>query len=277
MEGRVHHLNCGTMHPFSARFMMGSGGWLAPGRLICHCLLVESDDGLLLVDTGIGPGDLAVPGWQMWPFGIVTRPSRDPEETAARQIARRGFDPRDVRHIVLTHLHLDHAGGLVDFPLAYVHLSAAEYEVVTNPHTLAERYVCPAAHRAHSPKWVPHRPESERWFGFDCVPVVEGLSPQVLLVPLPGHTRGMSGVAVRTGDGWLLHCGDAVALGGELDLERPHTTLGGRLANWWTQIDREVRLRNAERLRSLIRDHGDEVQVFCSHDVGQFERLTAGG
>ena len=49
------------------------------------------------------------------------------EETAAHQIAALGYSLDEVRHIVLTHLDLDHAGGMADFPRAQVHVLAAEH------------------------------------------------------------------------------------------------------------------------------------------------------
>ena len=47
---RVHHLNCGTMCPMSARLINGTGSYFERGRLVCHCLLIETNDGLVLVD-----------------------------------------------------------------------------------------------------------------------------------------------------------------------------------------------------------------------------------
>ena len=57
----MHHLNCGTMCPWGRRLLNGDGGWLEPGRLVCHVLLIESSDGLVLVDTGFGTEDVRNP------------------------------------------------------------------------------------------------------------------------------------------------------------------------------------------------------------------------
>ncbi len=66
--------------------------------------------------------------------------------------------------------------------------------------------------------------------GFVSVHALEGDGgPEVLLVPLAGHTRGHSGIAVRTDDGWLLHCGDAYFYRGEMDVDAPHCTTGLRI------------------------------------------------
>ena len=57
---RVHHLNCGTLCPHGRRLLAGEGGLLEPATVVCHCLLIETDDGLVLVDTGFGVEDLSL-------------------------------------------------------------------------------------------------------------------------------------------------------------------------------------------------------------------------
>ncbi|WP_249167104.1 hypothetical protein [Bradyrhizobium sp. JYMT SZCCT0428] len=58
---RVHHINTGTMCPIGQRFVNGTGSMFRRARMVCHCLLVETHDGLALVDTGIGLDDIANP------------------------------------------------------------------------------------------------------------------------------------------------------------------------------------------------------------------------
>jgi glyoxylase-like metal-dependent hydrolase (beta-lactamase superfamily II) len=57
--------------------------------------------------------------------------------------------------------------------------------------------------------WKYYAPGGEPWFGFEAVRDLEGLPPEILLIPLAGHTRGHAGIAIKTADGWLLHAGDA--------------------------------------------------------------------
>ena len=63
----------------------------------------------------------------------------DPRLTAMRQIERLGFSPREVRHIVMTHLDFDHTGGIEDFPWAAVHVSARELDAASRATGFRER------------------------------------------------------------------------------------------------------------------------------------------
>src|SRR3954447_10918899 len=123
---RVHHLNCGCMCPLGGRLWDGvSHG--ATARLVCHCQLIETDQGLVLVDTGFGSQDVERPYQRLSALFIHSnRIQFDRRYTALEQVRSRGFSPDDVRHIVLTHLDFDHAGGLEDFPNATVHVLQAE-------------------------------------------------------------------------------------------------------------------------------------------------------
>ncbi|HEY74958.1 MAG TPA: MBL fold metallo-hydrolase [Thermoflexia bacterium] len=238
---------------------------------VTHCLLVETDDGLVLVDTGLGLRDYTAPVPFVRAFMALNRVPRDPEKTAVRQVMRLGFAPEDVRQIVLTHLHVDHTGGLADFPWARVHVYAREYEAAMGPRGISVKdrfYV--RAHWAHGPEWVVHSCAGGRWMGMDCVRVVEGEEVEVLLVPLPGHTRGHCGVAVGKGEEWLLHCGDAYIRDSQVGMGAGTRAFPG-WARWverWLFPEESVR-----RLRELRRVYGGKVRLFCSHDPEMFFRL----
>jgi glyoxylase-like metal-dependent hydrolase (beta-lactamase superfamily II) len=260
---RVHHLNCATMCPAFV------------GRMVCHCLLVELGDGLLLVDTGLGTHDLARPHARLGrPFVSITRPRFDAGEPALAQLQRLGFSARDVRHIVVTHLDLDHAGGLSDFPEAEVHVAQGELAAAMNPR-MSERGRYRRPQWAHGPHWREHawRPnDGEPWHGFGGVRAINGLPPEILLVPLLGHTRGHHGIAIRRDDGWMLHAGDAYFHYGEVQADA-HCPAPLRAFQRLVAVDDDMRKANRARLRALALDRDAGVRVFCAHDPTELSRL----
>ncbi len=253
-------------------------GVLTRGHLCCHCLLLETEAGLVLVDTGLGLRDCEQPRTRLSAFFLaLLSPDLREEMTAARQVEQLGFRRSDVRHILLTHLDFDHAGGLDDFPQATVHMMGTERDHALAQDTWLDRQrFRPQQWAGSRARWTVYRPShGERWYGFDCVRELQGLPPEVLLVPLPGHTYGHAGVAVRAPDGhWLLQAGDAYFHHREMDLARPWCTPGLRMYQTMMEKDRSQRLANQRRLRELRRAHGAEVTLCCGHDPVEFERLT---
>jgi glyoxylase-like metal-dependent hydrolase (beta-lactamase superfamily II) len=265
---RVHHLNCISICPLGGRLVQR-------GHLCCHCLLVETDAGLVLVDTGFGLRDVADPAARLSKlFLTLLQPEFREEMTAIRQIERLGFSPRDVRHIVLTHLDLDHAGGLEDFPGAKVHMLATERSSALQQRTMLDAMRYRSERWKVRGSWRSYEAEGERWYGFDRVRTLEGLPDDIVMIPLAGYTAGHAGVAVRGDDGWLLHAGDAYFHHGEIEMHGTHCPLGLRLFQWMMEKNRPARLENQTRLRSLACTHGHEITMFCSHDPEELERLA---
>ncbi|HEX5763411.1 MAG TPA: MBL fold metallo-hydrolase [Solirubrobacterales bacterium] len=272
---RIHHLNCGSFCPHGARLVNGEGGLLERALIVCHCLLIEAGAGLVLVDTGLGLEDARNPRQLGRVFGALMKPRPTEETTAVRQVEALGFEPGDVRHIVTTHLDLDHAGGLPDFPAAEVHLLGTELKAAETPVPSDRMRYIGGAHWRHKPRWVPHTGSGgDQWFGFESVRILPDVDAEILLVPLAGHSRGHTGVAVRTDAGWLLHCGDAYFHGGEVAIP-PSCPPMLRLFQNLTAVDNKVRKANQERLRELNRAHGDEVKLFCAHDPRELDLLRA--
>ena len=274
---RIHHLNCISACALGGHLMDGSTpSLLARAPLCCHCLLVETSAGLVLVDTGYGLQDVRNPHSRLSPFFLwLMDPDFREEMTAIRQIRRLGFDPADVRHVVLTHLDFDHAGGLDDFPGAAVHMLAQERDDAQAQRSWLDRQRYRPQQWSTQQAWQTYAPgEGERWFGFECVRGLQGLPPEILLIPLPGHTLGHAGVAVQSGGGWLLQAGDAYFHHREMDPTSPWCTPGLRAYQVMMEKDREARLMNQTRLRGLASDHANQVRLCCAHDNTEFERLA---
>jgi glyoxylase-like metal-dependent hydrolase (beta-lactamase superfamily II) len=275
---KIHHLNCGSCCPAGGRLFDGYTP-RQTAQLVCHCLLIESDGGLILVDTGFGTRDVERPHERLSDFFIaLNRPKLRREETAIAQVRALGFDPADVRHIVITHLDFDHAGGIEDFPNARVHVTAREKEVADERRGGAfvsrKRYRPQQWDEASDWSLYPLG-GGERWFGFDAVRDLAGLPPEILLVPLAGHTWGHAGVAVQEDHGnWLFYAGDAYFHHGEVGAAARECPPGLRAYQNLMQVDRAARFANQQRVRALSVDHGDTVRIFCAHDLVEFEALA---
>jgi glyoxylase-like metal-dependent hydrolase (beta-lactamase superfamily II) len=210
------------------------------------CLLIETNLGLVLVDTGLGIQDYLHPTKGMNFFLKMMRSPRDVRETALHQIQRLGYKPEDLHHIIQTHLHLDHAGGLRDFPHAKVHVHKAEYEQIMSRPGWEYR----SKHWTHNPDWRLHESTGEKWYDFDAVQL-NGFGPEIWLVPLTGHTPGHSAVAIKRDQGWVLHGGDAVPFDVKVD----------EVPDW---ISKLAIGPNVPRIREFMKSH-PEVQVVGSH------------
>jgi glyoxylase-like metal-dependent hydrolase (beta-lactamase superfamily II) len=268
---RIHHLDCGGMTPPGAGLLgVPQGSWGA-ARLACHCLVVERGDRLVLVDTGFGLQDLRDPLRRLGPaFLGMSRPDLDPGQVLVHQLGSLGFRAQDVSDILITHLDVDHAGGLADFPRARVHLSTDEHQAATQPPTRVERQRYRAVQWAHGPSWVTHGGGGEPWMGFEGVKPLQGLGPDILRVPLPGHTRGHCGYALRTEQGWLLHAGDAIMDRRELGFWR-HPPVALRVYLRGVAVDVRARKRSRASLARCHQDHGHEVEIVCTHEVATLE------
>ena len=257
---RVHHLNCGTFAPP-----------LVPS-IVCHVLLCETDEGLVLVDTGLGLGDYADPKRRMGPARRLLRPASDESSSALRQVEALGRTAADVTHVVLTHLDFDHAGGLSDFPHATVHTTADEHAAaVTSPDALDKRRYRPAQW-AHGPAWRLHVGCGDVWR--DGLTGHEVL-PGITLIPMPGHSRGHAAVGVDAGArGLLVHAGDAAfdasSYADVSPSDAPLVPVGPlRAFEKVIGRDRAAIARNHRTLRALNDTAG--VSVINAHDRRVFD------
>ncbi|BCL25482.1 MBL fold metallo-hydrolase [Streptomyces aurantiacus] len=260
---KVHHLNCGTMR-------------LPGAPLVCHVLAVETGNGLVLVDSGFGTKDIAEPARRIGGIRHLIRPALDLRETALHQIRQLGFRAEDVTHIVVTHFDADHVGGLADFLDARVHVTAAEARGALSPATRLEKGRYRRTQLSHHPKLVRHDPTGEQWRGFAAAEQLTEIDDGLVLVPMPGHTRGHAAVAVDAGDHWVLHCGDAFYHPGTLD-RATHVPASLRIQERLVAHDIKALRANQDRLAELREGDQAHLMVVCAHDPALFEAARARG
>jgi N-acyl homoserine lactone hydrolase len=221
---------------------------------------IEHDEGIIVVDTG----ETARvhergyhPRWHPF-YRRAVRFSVHPDEELGAQLLARGIGPRDVRQVVLTHLHTDHAGGLVHVTGSRVWVSRGELQRASGIAGRVQGYL---PHRW--PKWW--QPEFIRFdrrpFGSfeEAMPLTR--RGDVLIVPTPGHTPDHVSVVV-CGDPSFLLAGDtsynqSLLLAGKVDGVSP---------------DPRVTRRTLARILALA--HERPLVYLPSHDPDSATRLA---
>jgi glyoxylase-like metal-dependent hydrolase (beta-lactamase superfamily II) len=180
--------------------------WTEP--LPIYAFAIEHPEGVIVVDTGESAG-ASQPGYfPSWHPGVrAFRERVEPGQEIGPQLARLGISPGDVRWLVMTHLHTDHAGGLHHFPETEILVTRTELEFASGLRGRLRGYVA----NTHWPAWF--RPTL-----LELEPEPLGPFPQslrltdagdVTLVPVPGHTPGQIGVLVDEGDQTVFLAGDS--------------------------------------------------------------------
>ncbi len=231
------------------------------GPAIGHCVLIESHQGLTLIDAGLGMAETKAPEKRLGKELVeITGFRFDENLTAIRQIEQLGLDPKTVNHIVCSHLDPDHIGGLADFPKAKVHVSREEYISFQNGH---ERYLPQQLY--HRPKIELYEKNDSEWFGLSARQV--NLDFEIYLIPLFGHTLGHCGIAYRTKGQWTFYVGDAYYLRDELqDKNHPIDQLATLRA-----MDNFMRKESLEKVRRVIGNNDHNMAYFGYHDPMEFQ------
>jgi N-acyl homoserine lactone hydrolase len=202
---RVHRLTTGVVRP--KRGSRGIRRYLrddwSDETLPVNAFALEHRDGLLLFDTGqtaeaTRPGYF--PGWQPWLR--LARFELRPEDEVAAQLARIGLAASDVRWVVLSHLHTDHAGGIAAFARAEVLVSRAEWESARGLAGRVRGYLPQYWPAGLAPTLVEFDGPAIGPFGGSHDVAGDG---RLLLVPTPGHTRGHACLLARDSEHpWLI-------------------------------------------------------------------------
>ena len=212
LEGGLQHLDGGAMFgvvpkPLWERRIPADERNRIP--LALRCLLVEHDDGPVLIDTGVGNKESA----KFKDIYGVENEGRDGRTRLEDALAELGLRPEDIRWVINTHLHFDHAGGntfrgpdgsvAVSFPRARYAVQKGELDFArhTNERTAAS-YLSP---------------------NFEAVPftLLEGeaaVLPGICCTPTPGHVPYHQSILVESGGERACFVADLVPTSAHLPL-----------------------------------------------------------
>jgi N-acyl homoserine lactone hydrolase len=227
---RIHALSTGTVsiHPSQVQGegrgvlrvlnTMRDKRWI--DRLPVYVWVIEHPEGLIVVDTGT-PARITQPGYL--PDQQRKNPRShfqiEPEEEIGPLLRGIGLSPDDVRWVVLTHLHIDHDGGLAHFPKAEMLVSRAEYRTASGPFGKLLGYL-----PQHWPSWFAPRLVDFAPQPFGPFPASLPLTQagDVTLVSTTGHSFGHLSVVLQQDDQSIFFAGDtsytqALMLAGAVD------------------------------------------------------------
>jgi glyoxylase-like metal-dependent hydrolase (beta-lactamase superfamily II) len=158
-----------------------------------------------------------------------------------------------------------------DFPDASVHVFADELRAAMAPDWREkQRYLRRCW--SHGPRWQEHSLQGESFRGFEAVRALSNKETDILLIPVRGHTRGHAAVAVRQGDQYLMHCGDAYFHRDEMS-EPAKCPVGFEVFQRLIAHDDALRRANQARLRALKQVAGSQLILFSAHDPIELARL----
>jgi N-acyl homoserine lactone hydrolase len=180
--------------------------WTEP--LPIYAFAIEHPEGVIVVDTGEDARASQRSYFARWHPGVrAFREWVGPEQEIGPRLERLGITPGDVRWVVMTHLHTDHAGGLHHFPDNEILVTRTELEFASGLRGRARGYVA----NKHWPAWFNPTVLDLEPDPFASFPRSLRLTEagDVTLVPVPGHTPGQIGVLVDEGDHTVFLAGDS--------------------------------------------------------------------
>jgi glyoxylase-like metal-dependent hydrolase (beta-lactamase superfamily II) len=268
---KIHVIQTGTV-AIKAKQAEGSGRGLRrqmstlldrewTGRLPIFAFAIEHPEGVIVVDTGetarISQQGY-FPAWHPY-FRFGVREWVAPHEEIGPQLERLGISPADVRKVVLTHLHTDHAGGLHHFPHSEILVSRDDLRTASG---LAGRLRGYANNRF--PSWFDPTPVDLPARPFGPFPASAPVTKvgDVTLVPLPGHTPGQMGVLVEEDETAILIAGDSAYTEGAM--------LRGVIDG--VAPDEKAAILTNERIRALVTER--PTVYLPAHDPGTPRRLA---
>ena len=268
---RVHALQTGTVAIKTAQVegrgkglqrqlnMLRDPRWTE--ALPIYAWAIEHPEGLIVIDTGetaraLEPGYF--PAWHPF-YRRGVREWISVEDEIGPQLATLGLGTHDVRWVVLTHMHTDHAGGLSHFPHAEILVTRKEYQTARSLGGKLSGYL-----PQHWPDWFMPRQIDFQPEAFAAFPAHLPLTKagDVILVPTPGHSAGHMSVILHQGAQSIFFAGDTsytqqLMLDGKIDGVSPSAALAHQ---------------TLQRIQTYTR--GTPTVYLPSHDPAAAERLA---
>ena len=268
MSLTIHMLNLGTVvGPAHFLVLFHSGGLT---KVPCNGYLILGGEAPVLVDTGYRDPELLVK------IGFIAERPR--EMTVEHHLKQHGLTFGDVRHVVHTHAHVDHAGDDDLFPMSTT-VSLARRELEFSASGIMDGWMYPPDDIKHLIDRL-HTPGALRLFDVDGN-FDEEVIPGVTVRLAGGHTPGTLSVLVQTEEGLANICGDIfydvndslVSPYGEINANEPRVS--GNHAS--AKRDEKTAIKRAlSDCRFLLPGHDTPAVIEHGKVVGRLEGSVPG-
>jgi len=190
-----------------------------------YAFAIEHAEGVIVVDTGAAAHLKSLPRWHPY-FRLAVRFDIEPEQEIGPQLQNLGIGSRDVKTVILTHLHIDHDGGVAHFPHSQILADGGEIARAAGIRGAILGYL-----PKRWPTWFDPQPlawQPVRYGPFNCSARLTKAG-DIIAVPTPGHTPNHLSVILRDGDEQIMLAGDAsylesTMLSGTIDGVSPNET-----------------------------------------------------
>jgi glyoxylase-like metal-dependent hydrolase (beta-lactamase superfamily II) len=273
-----------ALHPLLTGRMSSPPGWFlrSEGRLAARhafgigvakkelvdvpvpAFLVEHPGaGLILIDTGFHPSVAVNPRQNLGRVALFAYKDvqMDPGQAVSAQLRERGLAPADVRVVIMTHLHADHASAISEFPEATFMVSQREWEAATEAGR-RHNYVKRQFDHGFDYRLLDFEgPDASSFSGFGRSFDLFG-DGSVRTVFTPGHTLGHMSVVLRTKAREVLLAGDAIYLRETLETAHlPH------------RVEDEHLFRRSLREIAQYRKETPDALIIPGHDWEAWQAL----
>ncbi|MCP3934159.1 MAG: N-acyl homoserine lactonase family protein [Actinomycetia bacterium] len=230
------------------RAITGEDGWVT---LPVAGWLIEHRHGLALFDTGMH-ADLQHTTARIGRNAEVFKPDFKPGEELTAQLSRHGIHPGDVAHVILSHLHFDHAGGTCEIPDARLVVQRAEWEAGHNQQLVDAGVYTP----------------DDYDLGHD-VQLIDGTHDlmgdgSIVCIPTPGHTPGHQSLRVELDSGPVVLAADCIYFQRMLDTMT--------VPRFGTDLDQQF-----DSMHRLAAMQTDGCRLIFGHDLEQFREIPIAG
>ncbi len=205
---KVHAIQTGRI--VGNRNALRATGWSALFRrwenfeFPAYVYIIEHPEGHIAIDTGMN-----AKGWSrpvmyrlFFPYPIIN----GEHEEIGPQMESRGLNPEDVRTVIITHLDVDHVGGVHWFPNAEILVHRPEYEL-TSRYMWRKWFQTDLWHPEFNPSL--YDMDTETYGPFPQSKIFRK-NIEIRVVPIPGHTPGQIGVIVQTNGVLIFFVGDHI-------------------------------------------------------------------